>query len=175
MSWQLSCLPNRLKDFTFNLIYNKLAVRNRLSHMVIDNTIDRACTFCTIAKQLPAPEETFTHLFWDCTTARILLNKLITNFIPELTTLGDNELKSFMLTGIAPTRYPTITHATRVTYLYLIWDMHQKNRIWQWETFKINLVFELKKIASASSCQKLGLNTGYHLSAHWDDICKETW
>ncbi len=126
MSWQMTCLPNRLKDFTFQLIYNKLAVRNRLSHMVVDNPIDRACTFCTIAKQLPAPEETFIHLFWDCTTTSVLLNKLISNFIPELNALGDNELKSFVLTGLAQTRYPIITQVTRIIFLYLIWDMHQK-------------------------------------------------
>ncbi len=155
--------------------YNRLTIKNRLSHILQGTPVDRSCTFCSIRKNLPAPEENFIHLFWYCETTSGLLSKLTEKLIPELMRLLDPERKLFILTGISPVQFPLIIQMTRKIFLYLIWEMHQKNKVWHWETFRVNLVFELKKISAIASPLKLGLNTGFYLSAHWDDITRVTW
>jgi hypothetical protein len=46
--------------------------------------IDCACTFCTLAGNLPAPKETFTHLFFDCAVVNNLISKIWETYIQEL-------------------------------------------------------------------------------------------
>ena len=173
--WQTSTLPNRIKDFAFKFLYNKLHTNTRLSHMIGENNIDRGCTFCSISKLLPAPEETFQHLFWDCPTSQEILQKIIENYIPEIQRLSAEKQKLYFFTGTCEVTFPLIAQITRIIGLYLIWEMHQKKKILTWQTFKINLIYELRKVSAMCHHSKLGLHTGFHIAYNWDDICPETW
>ena len=173
--WQQSLLPNRIKDFYYKFTYNKLPINTRLSHMLPNSVIDRACTFCSLCKILPAPEETFVHLFWHCTITQQIYQHITAQYIPELGNLNAEEKKNFFFTGINRNSFPLITDILRITTLFQIWEMHQKKKVWQWATFRTNLIYELKKIAEISKTQKLGLNTGFHISTNWNALCPSTW
>ena len=174
-TWQLPALPNRIKDFYYKFLYNKLPINTRLSHMLQNTPVDRSCTFCTITKTLPAPEETFAHTFWHCPTTQNIYINVTQHFIPELEQYNEDDAKKFFLTGNNNNSFPLIVEILRLTTLYQIWEMHQKKKVWQWGTFRINLSYEIKKITDTTSRNKLGLNTGFHLAVHWNNLFPNTW
>ncbi len=54
-SWNYSTYPNKLKDFFYKFIFNKLILNTRLSHMRPMDRIDRSCTLCKQTKNSPTP------------------------------------------------------------------------------------------------------------------------
>ena len=60
--WNLSFIPNKLRDFIFKFYNNRLGINTRTSHFG-SNT--RNCTFCTILGT-PSRDESFIHLFLEC-------------------------------------------------------------------------------------------------------------
>jgi hypothetical protein len=63
-SWNWHFLPNKLREFLFKFFNNQLGINTRLSHFVPNVT--RFCTFCTVRGVVNPPDETFSHLFFDC-------------------------------------------------------------------------------------------------------------
>jgi len=63
--WNTYCFPNRLRSFLYKYYGNILGTGNRVAHFNRD--INPACTFCTKARIFPAPLESFSHVFLDCT------------------------------------------------------------------------------------------------------------
>ena len=156
--WNTSYLPSRIKDFLLKFTFGKLAINTRLSHMAPENTIDRACTFCKVARRLPAPEETFGHLFWDCNTTSEMYEKFYSQVAPELVQLTDAEQKKFWILGTAPIFLPEIYFTARAVLLYCLWDFHNKKKTFAWYTLKLNFTYELKKIAENGTQTKFGTN-----------------
>ena len=66
--WNLSFIPNKLRDFIFKFYNNKLGLNTRTSHFGGDT---RACTFCSLLKR-DDTDETFAHLFYDCPAVELL-------------------------------------------------------------------------------------------------------
>jgi len=62
--WNFHSFPNRLKVFLFKYYNNLLGTGNRVAHFAADS--EAACSFCLSAGNLPAPLETFSHIFFDC-------------------------------------------------------------------------------------------------------------
>ena len=88
-------MPSKIKDFLFKFIHNKLPTNTRLLHMT-DEQIDRACTFCSATKQLPAPEEKFEHLFWHCPSTQYF-SEMINEIIPEIQNFTHEQKKKILL------------------------------------------------------------------------------
>ena len=63
-TWSIHCLPNRLRTFILKYYNNILGLANRIAHFV-PNT-DTSCTFCLLSQVRPVPEESFSHVFFDC-------------------------------------------------------------------------------------------------------------
>ncbi len=140
--WNDSCLPSRIKDFLFKFNSNKLPVNTRLTHMAPNAEIDRACTFCKLSRTLPAPEETFVHLFWDCPSTKTLIYRFFEKNFPEIMNESENCKKLFWLTGIS-TISQRLHNISRIAHLYCIWNLHTKRKLSSWQTLKINADFEL--------------------------------
>jgi len=63
-AWNIFCLPNRFKIFLFKYYSNLLGTGSRVVHF--SREVDPACVFCAKSQPLPAPLETFPHIFYDC-------------------------------------------------------------------------------------------------------------
>ncbi len=163
--WNSSWYPTKIKkNFILKFISNKLPVNVRLAHMVPGVHIDRSCTFCNIAKRLPAPEETFSHLFWDCPTTQTYVNLFVETIAPETQELTRESQKTFWLTGISNLPLPPLYNIARNTMLYCIWETHLAKKIPSCVTIHINWKFEINKITAAASAEKIGLyNNNYFL------------
>jgi hypothetical protein len=72
--WNVYNFPNRFKVFLFKFYGNILGTNDRISHFNAEK--DPSCYLCKKG-QLPAPLESFTHIFYDCPT----INGVITLFI----------------------------------------------------------------------------------------------
>ena len=71
--WNTYSIPNRMRDFLFKFYNNQLGLNTRTSHFGGET---RSCTFCFILKKPNAPDETFSHLFFDCEVVKNLHNSL---------------------------------------------------------------------------------------------------
>jgi hypothetical protein len=67
--WSMFCLPNGLREFSFNFYHNRIKTNTRASHYT---EITRWCTFCTIVGKGMGPfdDETFSHFFFECPTVK---------------------------------------------------------------------------------------------------------
>jgi hypothetical protein len=63
-AWNTFCFPNRFKTFLFKYYSNILGTGNRVAHF--NREVDPSCNFCVKKQPLPAPLETFTHIFYEC-------------------------------------------------------------------------------------------------------------
>ena len=82
--WNLSFIPNKLRDFIFKFYNNKLGLNTRTSHFGGDT---RACTFCFLLKR-DDTDETFAHLFYDCPVVEQIhssIDRHLFNFMHETT------------------------------------------------------------------------------------------
>ena len=66
--WSTRGLLNRTRTFLFKYFNNILGLNVRLSHFV--NNQQRGCTFCSLNNVGNLPDETFSHLFYDCETTK---------------------------------------------------------------------------------------------------------
>ena len=73
--WNLSFIPNKLRDFIFKFYNNRLGINTRTSHFG-GNT--RNCTFCTILGN-HTHDESFIHLFFECEVVKNIQNSLDRN------------------------------------------------------------------------------------------------
>ena len=73
-SWNFFFLSNRLRVFLFKYYNNLLGTGSRLVHF--NRNAEVQCFFCVKNKNLPAPIESFSHIFYDCP----FVLKVITNF-----------------------------------------------------------------------------------------------
>jgi len=124
-AWILPGHSNRQRDFIFELFNNRLMINTRLSHVLAG--VDRSCTFCTCRLNLPAPEETFPHLFWDCDYTAAQTDNFIREYIPEIANFGADEKKLFLLGAgsFIGAAVPGIVALARNLFFY---DLEYENR-----------------------------------------------
>ena len=168
-SWNNNALPSKIKDFLFKFNTNKLPINTRLLHMVQGTETNRACTFCTVSKDLPTPEETFAHLFWDCPHTRKHINSYFDNFFPELRNQTENVKKTFWFTGCGGNTVE-MHNISRIVHLYSIWDLHTKRKIVSWATLKINTDHETSRIINSSHRLKHAINNNnFAIYRYWHE------
>ena len=82
-SWATYSFPNHFKTFLFKFYGNTLGTGNRVAHINRDS--DPSCVFCRYGT-LPAPLETFTHIFYDCPKTSVILSKFINKYFTTFPT-----------------------------------------------------------------------------------------
>jgi hypothetical protein len=100
----------------------------RLSHFV--NNQQCGCTFCSLNNVGNIPDETFSHLFYDCETTKSWHEKFLREHFPANLFNNDAEKKLFLVTGFN-NRYPKNLFLTVSVLLfqYCIWEAKLKKKI----------------------------------------------
>ncbi len=108
--WNNSGFTNRQKMFLFKFYNNTLGINTRTSHFAQNGT--RHCFFCS-KKRLPEQnDETFTHLFFTCSTVQDWHEQFINKCFPELLPLNDMRKKSLWFLGFHDEMFtPFVIHA----------------------------------------------------------------
>ncbi len=81
-NWNNYYYTSNIRVFLFKYYNNILGINSRVAHFNPD--INGACTFCSLAFNLPAPKESFVHLFYDCAIVNSLIRNVWGTFIRDL-------------------------------------------------------------------------------------------
>jgi exonuclease III len=146
--WNISHLPNKIRDFIFRFLNNSLPLNTRLSHFVIN--INRQCTFCVINNAQAPSDETFLHLFSSCETTVIIHNWFLNRYFPGTgTALSAEERKKFFFGGGLPgKRYSIFAIVIPLLIQFLIWEMKIQKRTLSPLTLNNDFEFLIKGLAS---------------------------
>ena len=167
--WNRHFYPNRLREFLFKFYSNTLGLNTRISHFV--ENVDRKCTFCKLTNQNTINEESFRHLFCDCSTTKKLQNQFLREFFPELN--RENEgAQTFLLLGTFTvdneSKQNLFVSTAIYCCLFLIWEYKLKKKIPSYETFKNEFVIMLSRIYDTSRKIQCELNnTNFSLCRNW--------
>jgi hypothetical protein len=147
-SWTNGLLPSDIRMFLFKWYSNKLITNAKASHF--NENINAGCDFCTLNLILPAPKETYSHLFWDCSVSQTLITKCMGDFLA-----GRAVSKNFFFTGTdADTLEPSpIEQRTYLTIFDII-------RFVIWET-----KWQKKKFNTSEFASRFGFYIRSHLIA----------
>jgi len=114
-----------------------------------------ASTFCVSMRILPACEETFAHLFWDCTYTRDIMSNFITDYVPEFLMKSESEKKQFLLYAahLSDTALPGIVILAKNLLLVTLWEQHTMKKTPHWPAFRIRLENNLVPVVIADDSQ----------------------
>jgi len=77
--WSRHFLDSKTRDFIFKFYNNILGINQRVNKF--NPTTCPSCTFCSISMTLPAPLETFRHIFYDCPSVEKILYSFFNKFM----------------------------------------------------------------------------------------------
>jgi len=170
--WNNNALPRRLQGFWYQWLNNRLPINIRLAHL-INTPVDRSCTFCTLEKNFPVQEETFAHLFRYCPTISKIRAWFLATFLPEWSTKPEHEQSRllFLCVETDGNLLPVPVLVTCVTFWKKIWEAHQVKKIPSTTTLKTNITYELRKLGSSLSFQRILLTANnYFLCRTWNEL-----
>jgi hypothetical protein len=151
--WNNSFITNRQRDFMYKYTSNRLSVNARLAHY-IDN-INAGCTYCTVQGALPAPSESFRHLFFDCPFTGDIQKKFEEKLIPEINLADDDREKLWLTwnTGtIAGTgKYNLFLQLAVSTVQFYIWECKIKKTKLSWSSCETFVLQTMKDMCTVSN------------------------
>jgi hypothetical protein len=137
--WNSTGILNRIRTFAFKFYNNLLGINTRLSHFVPNQ--QRGCTFCLISNNFNGniPDETFSHVFYECDTVRDWHNRFSLKYLPENYFRNDQERRNFFFLGIV---HGTDTDnyfifAAVLLFQYCIWEARLKKKIHSYNTLEL--------------------------------------
>jgi hypothetical protein len=77
-AWTANFIDAKTRDFMFKYHNNLLGTNQRVNKF--NPEIDPSCTFCNLAHTLPAPLETFEHIFYTCPVVNKTLEKMFEKY-----------------------------------------------------------------------------------------------
>ena len=77
--WSRHFLDSKTRDFIFKFYNNILGINQRVNKF--NPATCPSCTFCSISNTLPAPLETFRHIFYDCPSVKKILYAFFNKFM----------------------------------------------------------------------------------------------
>jgi exonuclease III len=167
--WGLSFIPNKIRDFSFKLFRNSLSVNARLGNFI--QYVDQSCTFCKMCNKLPAPRESFSHLFFDCFYTKNLHERFFLKFFPDITLTTDREKMEFVFTGKIPgvTNNPNLfLRVLCITWLFIIWEAKLQKRLLTPHIALGGVVFYINKMLLTSGKLKYEKQSGnYFICREW--------
>jgi len=157
-AWINTIHSNRQRDFLFKFYNNRLHIQTRLAH--IAENVDRSCTFCAITLSLPACEETFSHLFFDCAYTDKMITAFLGELIPEFANRSINDKRKFFLGGssLSNIALPGIITVARNIFHIILWELKLHRKAPGWQGFQIRFKNEFIPLIHGSSRSLLDLN-----------------
>ena len=77
--WNGHFLDSKTKDFLFKYYNNMLGTNQRVNKF--NPEIDPSCTFCNLKNLLPAPLETFEHIFYNCPAVQKIISEFFSKYL----------------------------------------------------------------------------------------------
>jgi exonuclease III len=168
--WSCFYYPNKLREFIFKFRTNQLGLNTRVSHF--NANISRACTFCNLKRIIPAPDETFLHLFYECPSTNTVLNTFVTNQLPELNLVTDDDKKKFFLLGHLKTmdsfdNFFIITIA--MSCMFYIWECKLKKQIPAYMSLLNDMYYSVENIRRISGKIREAMSLNIAICRSWHE------
>jgi hypothetical protein len=112
--WNKNYYGSEIRTFLFKLYHNTLGINSRVHHYNAERS--PACSFCSLAKNLPAEKETILHVFWYCPSVHQCLVNTLNCVVKTRTTL-----KNFFLGTDDSDRHNEVLILIYDTLKYIIW------------------------------------------------------
>jgi hypothetical protein len=151
--WNLHFLNNRLREFLYKYVSNRINTNNKLAHFCAN--VNAGCTFCMLDKRLPVPIETLQHIFFYCPSTAQILAMADRQFWPEFN-FHRTDRKSFWLglitSGIdASNGLNIFAQIVAGTVLSYIWECKIKKQKISWSGCKEVVTEVIKNSCKVSS------------------------
>jgi hypothetical protein len=174
--WSMNFYPTPLRDFIFKFRFNILGLNTRVAHF--NQNVNRACTFCAALPDLVpvrahnrppvVPDESFSHLFFDCP----IINRVLMTFnIEFLNNLDVQNLKKFVFTGILP----NMTIPNRFLMIiassinYYTWQCKLQKKSPSIEGLKNDLFYGVENILRSNRQIRLDMINDLPLCRSWNN------
>jgi hypothetical protein len=162
--WNGQGITNRAKVFLFKFYNNILGINTRLSHFV--QNLSRGCTFCQLAGVNPVPDETFIHLFLECSTVRNWHNGFLADFFPIGYLRDELDRKTIFFLGRVhePDSDNYFINFCILLFQYLIWEQKLKKRRPSYHSIKLDFEETVRRLLRGNSqARKESLKTNFIL------------
>jgi hypothetical protein len=137
--WNSSGILNRIRTFAFKFYNNLLGINTRLSHFVQNQ--QRGCTFCVLSNNGNGniPDETFSHIFYECDTFREWHNRFTLKYLPNNYFRNDQERREFFFLGkVHGTDGDNFfIYAAVLIFQYCVWESKLKKKIHSYNTLEL--------------------------------------
>jgi exonuclease III len=165
--WGANYYPPKIKDFIFKFRNNLLGINTRVAHF--NANIDRSCTFCRITNQNILHEETFVHLFFECSVTKKVLNSFVRKFLfDNLTT--DDKYKKFVFTGMngeTDNIDNRLLRALSVHFNFYIWECKLQKKQPVAESLYNDIFFYIENMRKANHTMQEAFNIDLHICRIW--------
>jgi hypothetical protein len=168
--WNLSCMPNRFREFILKFRNNLLGLNSRVAHF--NANVNRSCTFCRYNNTVPCPDETLLHLFFECNATKSVLSRLKAELLPELSNLGQEIEKNFWFTGknfvsnkIDNSFLELLSGAT----MYAIWQCKLKKTIPTFLKVINDWDFLINNARAFNQKLRMDMTINLHICREWDN------
>ena len=144
--WSKIGNSSRYNVFLFKQCNNILGINQRVSKF--NREIEPTCTFCTAAKKLPAPLETFLHIFFFCE----IINPIITQICSDLLINNNVNAKNYFSGVISENNVFNSAFSLIMNCLrYSIWQFKLEKRIPSSNMIRTELFYTIKNIRNSSA------------------------
>ena len=164
--WNLSFIPNRLREFIFKFYNNKLGLNTRTAHF---GGGTRLCTFCTILG-MEDTDESFVHLFFECEAVATIHDNFDRHLLQIQQEAG--QIKKCRWFGCQDLEIENqFLRLFHVTVQYFIWEAKLKMRIPSVDYILAETVLLLDDACSLNfEFDNCRMQLNCVLSRHWNNI-----
>ncbi len=162
--WNAQGITNRAKVFLFKYFNNILGINTRLSHFVPNHS--RSCTFCQLVGVNPVPDETFAHLFLDCSTVRKWHDGFLADYFPNVYLRDELDRKTIFFLGRVhePDSDNYFISFTIILFQYHVWELRLKKRTPSYHSIKKEFEETIRQLLRGNShARKEVLKTNFIL------------
>jgi hypothetical protein len=162
--WTLCSYNVKLREFCFKFRNNILGINTRVAHF--NANISRGCTFCTLNRVIPIPDEDFMHVFFYCPSVNLLLS----NFCNRLLLIHNlDDCKKIFFTGLLQDAVGVNLFILTVTsvILFYIWQCKLQKKIPTYEAMLNELYFTTDAILKLNSLIRDDMNLNLPLCRNW--------
>jgi hypothetical protein len=124
----------------------------------------------TIPVPNPTPDESFLHLFFDCTKTKKTLDDFLNKFLFDFNCNSEEEKKLFVFTGtncVSGQIDNRLIRAISVHFCYYIWECKLQKKLPAVESLYNDLFYGIENMRKASSMMQQAYNLDLHICRTW--------
>jgi len=154
-AWANNYGSNRYRTFLLKFYNNLLGINTRTSHFAANP--NRNCTFCSIRSPALVIDESFKHLFLECTTTAGWQEAFMNKFFSSIRFVNNDDKVKFFMLGAIPgePNISVLIHAIILTFQHSIWEQKLKKKLPSFNTLTHIFLEQLKVTIGSSRKLKL--------------------